>query len=126
MVLSIEFIPDAWQSGWLNEIIMLGAVLGALLLIVRTVLVPVFRSLFRLARAFETAVDRLNDVPAHDDRLDVIEQAVEEIRDALRPTNGDRRSISDRLDTVKQQTVENSRQIVDLAGRVDAMVKEAT
>ena len=119
MLAALDLIPDAWQTGPLNEIIMIGAVVAALGAIFRLVVVPVFGSARRLVTAIETITDRLASIPDHDDRLDAIEQQVAEVVEALRPTNGDRRSISDRLDTVKAQTAQNSTQIAELQSRVD-------
>lgn len=121
MVLSaLDLIPDTWQTGPLNEIVLIGAVLAALAVIGRVIVLPVWRWLRRISSGIETAVDRLSDVPVHDERIDVIERKIEEIVEALRPTNGDRRSISDRLDTVKQQTLANSEQIRELRLRLDS------
>lgn len=122
-MLALNIVPDSWQAGWLNEIIMIGAVLAALGVIVKVAVLPVFRWLRNFALAFETAVDRLATVPRHDDRLDVIEQRLGDIHEALRPTNGDRRSISDRLDTVKAQTLTNSTEIRELKVRVDSLIE---
>jgi hypothetical protein len=127
MVLSaLDLIPDAWQTGPLNEIIMIGAVLAALAVIGRVLVLPVWRWVRRISSGIETAVDRLSDVPVHDERIDIIERKIEEIVEALRPTNGDRRSISDRLDTVKQQTAANSEQIRDLRQRLDTTPEGAS
>lgn len=111
MLSAVDLIPDAWQTGPLNEVIMLGAVLVALAAIGRLIVLPMWRWLVRLAVGIETAVDRLSDVPDHSDRIDKIEKNIAEIHEALRPTNGDRRSVSDRLDTVKQQTNKNADEI---------------
>lgn len=111
MLAALDLIPDTWQTGPLNEVIMLGAVLVALAAIGRLIVLPVWRWIVRIALGIETAVERLANVAEHEDRLDVIEAAVGEIKEALRPTNGDRRSISDRLDTVKQQTNQNADEI---------------
>jgi hypothetical protein len=86
----------------------------------------VWRWVRRISSGIETAVDRLSDVPVHDERIDIIERKIEEIVEALRPTNGDRRSISDRLDTVKQQTAANSEQIRDLRLRLDSTPEGAS
>jgi hypothetical protein len=127
MVLSaLDLIPDAWQTGPLNEIVLIGAVLAALAVIVRVLVLPVWRWVRRISSGIETAVDRLSDVPVHDERIDIIERKIEEIVEALRPTNGDRRSISDRLDTVKQQTAANSEQIRDLRQRLDTTPEGAS
>lgn len=98
---------------------MIGALVAAVGVIGKMVLLPSWRWLRRISAGIETAVERLSDVPVHDERLDIIERKVEEIVEALRPTNGDRRSISDRLDTVKQQTQQNSTDIAELVGRVN-------
>jgi cytochrome c-type biogenesis protein CcmH/NrfG len=127
MVLSaLDLIPDAWQTGPLNEIVLIGAVLAALAVIVRVLVLPVWRWVRRISSGIETAVDRLSDVPVHDERIDIIERKIEEIVEALRPTNGDRRSISDRLDTVKQQTIANSEQIRELRNRLDTTPEGAS
>lgn len=117
--MAINLIPDTWQTGPLNEIVLIGAVVAALGAIVKMVLLPILRWMRRLLMAVETASDRLATVPEHDDRLDTMERQICEILDALRPTNGDRRSISDRLDTVKQQTLTNAQEIRELKARVD-------
>jgi hypothetical protein len=119
MLSALDLIPDAWQTGPLNEIIMIGAVLAALAVIGRVLVLPVWRWVRRISSGIETAVDRLSDVPVHDERIDIIERKIEEIVEALRPTNGDRRSISDRLDTVKQQTLNNAEEIRELRRRLD-------
>ena len=111
MLAALDMIPDTWQTGPLNEVIMLGAVLLALAAIGRLIVLPMWRWVVRIAVAIETAVERLSNVAEHEDRLDTIETAIGEIKEALRPTNGDRRSISDRLDTVKQQTNQNADEI---------------
>ncbi len=98
---------------------MIGAVVAALGAIFRLIVVPIARWVKRLVNAIETVTERLAAVPDHDDRLDEIEKQVAEVVEALRPTNGDRRSISDRLDTVKAQTAQNSTQIEELRSRVD-------
>jgi hypothetical protein len=126
MLSALDLIPDAWQTGPLNEIIMIGAVLAALAVIGRVLVLPVWRWVRRISHGIETAVDRLSDVPVHDERIDIIERKIEEIVEALRPTNGDRRSISDRLDTVKQQTAANSEQIRDLRQRLDTTPEGAS
>jgi hypothetical protein len=123
MLAAINLIPDSWQTGPLNEIIMIGAVLAALGVVMKLIVLPVLRWLRSLALAIETAASRLAEIPNHEDRLDSMERHITEIRDALRPTNGDRRSISDRLDTVKQQTLSNSEQILELRGKVDDLFK---
>jgi hypothetical protein len=120
----LEFLPNDWQSGWLAEIVMIGAVVGALAVVGKTVVVPTFRSVRRVVTAIETAVSRLDSVPEHDGRLDVIEQAVCAIKQALEPTNGDRRSISDRLDSVKHQTIRNSDDIQALKIEVANLIGE--
>jgi hypothetical protein len=114
MFATLDLIPDAWQSGPLNEIIMIGAVVGALGVIIKMVVFPVVGWARALATAIETAVNRISDVPEHEDRLAGIDEQLCAIRDALKPTNGDRRSISDRLDTVKQQTIQNHSDLNDL------------
>lgn len=121
MLAALDLIPDSWQTGPLNEIIMIGAVLAALAVIGRVVVLPVWRWLRRISAGIETAVDRLSDVPVHDARIDIIERKIEEIGEALRPTNGDRRSISDRLDTVKQQTLSNAEDIREIRLRLDTV-----
>lgn len=122
MILSaLDLIPDSWQSGPLNEIIMLGAVVGALTVILRAVVLPVVRWGRAVATGLDTAVSRLADVPAHEERLAVIEGELCAIHEALRPTNGDRRSISDRLDTVKQQTADNHREIATLKAQLETI-----
>lgn len=109
-----DLIPNSWQTGPLNEVIMIGAVLAAVGVILKMAVLPVLRTIRRFLIAAETAADRLANVPVHDQRLDVMEAQISEIAEALRPTNGDRRSISDRLDTVKQQTLNNTAEILDL------------
>ena len=101
---------------------MLGAVLGAAAVIAKVAILPVLRWIRNFAVAFETAVSRLDTIPDHDGRIDLIEQKVAEIHEALRPTNGDQRSISDRLDTVKAQTSENTTEIRELKLRVDSFI----
>ena len=108
---ALDLIPDSLQTGPLNEVILIGGVVGALAIIGRLLVLPMWRWLIRLAVGIETAVDRLSDVPDHTDRIDKIEKNIGEIHEALRPTNGDRRSVSDRLDTVKQQTNKNADEI---------------
>ena len=121
MVLSaLDLIPDAWQTGPLNEVVLIGAVLAALAVIGRVLILPVWRWVRRISNGIETAVNRLSEVPVHDERIDMIERQVTDIVEALRPTNGDRRSISDRLDTVKQQTIQNSQDIAELTRRIDS------
>jgi hypothetical protein len=114
MFAALDLIPDAWQTGPLNEIIMIGAVVGALGVIVKMAVLPVVRWARALATGIETAVNRLGDVPEHEERLASIEGQLCAIHDALKPTNGDRRSISDRLDTVKQQTIQNHADLGEL------------
>lgn len=121
LVSALDLIPDAWQTGLLNEVVLLGAVLAALAVIGRTVVVPCWRWIRRISAGIETAVDRLSDVPEHDVRLDVIEAQIAEIVEALRPTNGDKRSISDRLDTVKQQTAEHTAEIREIHRRLEIL-----
>lgn len=124
MLAALDLIPDSWQTGPLNEVVLLGAVLAALAVIGRVIVLPVWRWIRRISYGIETAVDRLSDVPIHDERIDVIEKRIEEIVEALRPTNGDRRSISDRLDTVKQQTAQNSHDIAELRRHLAGNQKE--
>lgn len=123
MFVALDLIPDNWQNGPLPEIVLLGAVIAACGAIVKMVVMPIGRWLRRLVVAVETATDRLAQVPEHDDRLDVMERQITEIHEALRPTNGDRRSISDRLDTVKVQTADNAAQIAELKARVDSILE---
>jgi hypothetical protein len=122
MFAAIDLIPDSWQSGPLNEVIMLGAVLAAIGVILKLAVIPVFRWIRNIALAFETTVDRLDRIPQHHERIDHIEERLGAIQEALRPTNGDRRSISDRLDTVKQQTMENSNEVKDLKIRMNDLL----
>jgi septal ring factor EnvC (AmiA/AmiB activator) len=122
---ALDLIPDSLQTGPLNEVILIGGVVGALAIIGRLIVLPMWRWLVRLAVGIETAVDRLSDVADHTDRIDKIEKNISEIHEALRPTNGDRRSVSDRLDTVKQQTNKNADEIRAL--RVDlSRINEGT
>ena len=100
---------------------MIGALVAAIGVIGKMVLLPAWRWLRRISAGIETAVDRLSDVPVHDERLDAMEAKNVEIVEALRPTNGDRRSVSDRLDTVKQQTQQNSTDIAELVSRVNQL-----
>jgi len=114
VIAALDLIPDAWQTGPLNEVIMLGAVIAALGVITKMIVLPVVRWARALAIGIETAVSRLGEIPEHEDRLATIEGQLDGIAEALKPTNGDRRSISDRLDTVKQQTLANSTDLADL------------
>lgn len=114
MFAALDLVPDAWQTGPLTEIIMLGAVIGAIGVIVKMLVLPVVRWARALAIGIETAANRLGNVPEHEDRLAAIEGQLCAIHDALKPTNGDRRSISDRLDTVKQQTIANHADLTEL------------
>ena len=111
MLAAVNLIPDAWQMGFLNEVVLIGAVLAALGVIMKLAVIPLFRAFKRFVVAIETAADRLAEVPVHDQRLDVMESQIAGIAEALRPTNGDRRSISDRLDTVKQESAANTVEI---------------
>lgn len=124
LLAAIDLIPNAWETGPLPEVIMLGAFVAAVGAIVRMVVVPIVRWIRRLVIAIETTADRLASIPEHDDRIDIIEQQITEIVEALRPTNGDRRSISDRLDSVKQQTIDNTTHIVELSSRIDNLTKD--
>jgi vacuolar-type H+-ATPase subunit I/STV1 len=124
MFAALDLIPDTWQTGPLNEIIMIGAVLAALAVIGRVLVLPVWRWFRRISHGIETAVNRLSDVPVHEDRIDSIEAQIKAIHNALEPTNGDRRSISDRLDTVKYQTAQNTNKIDDLNKMVEELRKE--
>ena len=124
MLAALDLIPDSWQTGPLNEIIMIGAVLVALAAIGRLILLPLWRWIMRLAVGIETVVERISAVADHEDRIDQIDASIQEIREALRPTNGDRRSISDRLDTVKQQTLSNADEIRSLRSQIVLMNKE--
>lgn len=118
---AINIIPDDWQAGPLNEIILAGATVAALGAISKMVIMPIVRWLRRLVLAVETVTDRLAQIPEHDDRLDAIEEQIQQILEALRPTNGDRRSISDRLDTVKMQTAENTAEIREIHRRLGTL-----
>lgn len=118
---ALDLIPDAWQTGILNEVVLIGAVLAALVVIGRTVVLPGWRWIRRISAGIETAVERLGNVPEHDVRLDVIEAQIAEIIEALRPTNGDKRSISDRMDTVKQQTAEHTAEIREIHRRLETL-----
>ena len=120
----LDLIPDSWQTGPLNEIIMIGAVLLALAAIGKTVVIPTWRWIKRIVVGIETVAARLSDVSEHEDRLDKIEESIGDIREALRPTNGDRRSISDRLDTVKQQTNKNADEIAALRAELSAPINK--
>lgn len=124
MLAALDLIPDSWQTGPLNEIIMIGAVLVALAAIGRLIVLPLWRWIMRLAVGIETVVERISAVADHEDRIDQIDASIQEIREALRPTNGDRRSISDRLDTVKQQTLSNADEIRSLRSQILLMTKE--
>lgn len=120
MILSaLDLIPDSWQTGPLNEIIMLGAVVAALGAIFKVAVLPVIRWARALAVGIETAVNRLSEIPEHEDRLAAIEGELCAIHDALKPTNGDKRSISDRLDTVKQQTIQNHSDVNELKATLE-------
>jgi septal ring factor EnvC (AmiA/AmiB activator) len=114
------------QTGPLNEVILIGGFVGALAIVGRLVVLPVWRWVVRLAVGIETAVERLSDVADHTDRIDQIEKNIAEIHEALRPTNGDRRSVSDRLDTVKQQTNKNAEEIRALRGDLSRMNEGTT
>lgn len=123
MFAALDLIPDSWQTGPLNEVVLIGAVVVAVGAIGRYCVLPLWRWCVRIAVGFETVVDRLTAVAVHEDRLDTIESTLEEIHAALRPTNGDRRSISDRLDTVKQQTAQNSSDIQSLRDDLSQLTK---
>jgi hypothetical protein len=124
VIAALDLIPDAWQTGPLNEIIMLGAVLAALGVMGRFLIVPLWRWIVRIAVGIETIVERISAVADHEDRIGEIDSAIKEIHEALRPTNGDRRSISDRLDTVKQQTLSNADEIRSLRSQIILISKE--
>lgn len=119
LIAALDIIPDSWQAGPLNEIIMLGAVVAAIGAITKMMVLPVVRWARAIATGIETAVNRLADIPEHEDRLAAIEGELCAISEALKPTNGDRRSISDRLDTVKQQTIQNHRDVVALRSSLE-------
>jgi len=121
MFAALDLIPDTWQTGVLNEVIMVGAVVAALGVIVKMVILPMWRSLSAVVSSINSAAERLQEVPDHSERLDVMESQIKDIHEALRPTNGDRRSISDRLDTVKYQTAEHSVKILELSEKVAFM-----
>jgi hypothetical protein len=121
VIAALDLIPDNWQSGVLNEIIMVGAVVAAFGAIVKMAILPVWRSGASVVSSINDAAVRLQEVPDHSERLDMMESQIKDIHEALRPTNGDRRSISDRLDTVKYQTGENSTKILELAEKVALM-----
>lgn len=124
MFAALDIIPDSWQTGPLNEVIMLGAVLVALAAIGRLIIVPLWRWIVRIAVGIETVVERISIVADHEERIESLDSAIQEIREALRPTNGDRRSISDRLDTVKQQTLSNADEIRSLRSQIILISKE--
>ena len=126
MFAAVDLIPDSLQTGPLNEVILIGGFVGALAIVGRLVVLPVWRWVVRLAVGIETAVERLSDVADHTDRIDQIEKNIAEIHEALRPTNGDRRSVSDRLDTVKQQTNKNAEEIRALRGDLSRMNEGTT
>lgn len=76
----------------------MAAVVGAAILTWNKLVVPFARwAWLRLLAA--TGVDELQDVDdAHEDRLGKLERDVGYVVDAVRPRNGDQRTIADKLD----------------------------
>ena len=116
----INILPDSWQNGPIPEIITIGAVLTALTAIWRFLITPSWNAVQRLSQGIDTLIERIGSIPEHENRLDAIEGNIAAIQNALAPTNGDRRSISDRLDTVKYQTTQNTDMINVLCKRLDS------
>ena len=120
---AINILPDSWQNGPIPEVITIGAVLTAMAAIWKFLIVPAWNAIQTLSWGIETLAERIGSVPEHEERLDAIETNIVAIQQALAPTNGDRRSISDRLDTVKYQTMQNTAKINDLCLMFDSIPK---
>ena len=123
---AINFLPDSIEKMFIPELVAIATGLAAMAAIFNFLVRPLYRGIRRLIHAIDVVSERISDVPVHEDRIDSIEAQIKAIHDALEPTNGDRRSISDRLDTVKYQTVQNTNKIDDLNTKVEKLSKETT
>ena len=123
---ALSLVPDNIEKMFIPELVAIAAGLAAIMAIFNFLVRPLYRGVRRLINAIDVVSARISDVPVHEDRIDSIEAQIKAIHDALEPTNGDRRSISDRLDTVKYQTVQNTNKIDDLNIKVEKLSKETT
>jgi chromosome segregation ATPase len=121
----LNLIPDSFEKAFIPELVAVAAGIGATVAIFNYLVKPLYRGIRRLIHAIDVVSERISEVPVHEDRIDSIEAQIKAIHDALEPTNGDRRSISDRLDTVKSQTIENTNKIDDLSKKVEKLWKES-
>lgn len=121
---ALNLLPDGIEKAFIPELVAIAAGVGASVAIFNYLIKPLYRGIRRLINAIDVVSERISEVPVHEDRIDSIEAQIKAIHDALEPTNGDRRSISDRLDTVKYQTVENTNKIDDLSQKVEELRKE--
>jgi hypothetical protein len=122
---AINLLPDNIEKMYIPELVALAAGIGAVMAILNFLVKPLYRGIRRLINAIDVVSERISEVPVHEDRIDSIEAQIKAIHDALEPTNGDRRSISDRLDTVKSQTIANTNKIDDLSAKVEKLWKES-
>jgi chromosome segregation ATPase len=122
---AINLLPDNIEKMYIPELVALAAGIGAVMAILNFLVKPLYRGIRRLINAIDVVSERISEVPVHEDRIDSIEAQIKAIHDALEPTNGDRRSISDRLDTVKSQTIANTNKIDDLSEKVEKLWKES-
>lgn len=88
---------------------------------------------WRVIRGIDRRIDQLNEVDGHAEKIlalsDGLKRAlsvqqelhgkVDAIAEAIRPTNGDQRSMSDRLDTVKRDVQAMQAELVDVHGDID-------
>jgi len=124
MIFALQLIPDFIEKGLIPELIAAGAGLVAVGVIYNYGVRPVFRGGKRLTNAIIAISDWITAIPVHEDKIEKLEGQIKTIHNALAPTNGDRRSISDRLDTVKFQTSEHSLKIDYLTKTVESLRKE--
>lgn len=106
-----DLLPTWLEESVARDLITIAAALGALAVIWNYAISPVIRGIRHLSATVDEIQRTVSDVIRHEGRIDAIEAEMKAIHRALSPTNGDRRSISDRLDSVKTQTAENSRRI---------------
>lgn len=123
---ALSLVPDNIEKMFIPELVAIAAGLAAIMAIFNFLLRPLYRGIRRLINAIDVVSARISEVPVHEDRIDRIEAQIKAIHDALEPSNGDRRSISDRLDTVKYQTAQNTNKIDDLNTKVEKLSKETT
>jgi hypothetical protein len=96
------FVPNWLENRTIPEVVAVGAGLFAIATIWKFGIRPVSRWIKKVTSAIIRISERIDDIPIHGERIEIIEQKVDFIIETMRPTNGDLSSISDRVDKAKK------------------------